>query len=219
MGYRRYAAWFCLCELMVMSRPVQARRVEITDFMLDRGRVRVGERFVASVEASGRPDFAVRYNGEPGRLPPGGWVAHGPGYRFLKSDDYGADSPHKDSGIWHKDNGRHDLDARRGIFTIRIDTTGWPPGEYDFLFMAANPTEQGAATKPFRVCVVAGDMPGSPLVQGVEIEVNGRRLTREEPAAPCRRPSPVSWQRTTVYLTQSVSPRASFANESIIVTN
>lgn len=153
--------------------------IRISDFMVDRTRVVSGQSFTVSIMATGAANYCIRHDRAPGVAPLPGWTPHGKQYAFVSSTDFTGPGPYKNAHICHKDNGQRDTDLRRDVFSITIDTSNWPDGEYAFAAMATNRPEVGnfrGELREFRIQVGGAPTPGpeQDVSRHVCIDVNGR---------------------------------------------
>ena len=163
-----------------------AQAIRITDIHVDKPRVQPGEPFTVAVMASGGANYCLRHDRLDQQQVLPGWRSHGDEYAFLPSSDFPGPGPYKNPENCHRDNGEHDLDDRDGVFRIAVDTTGWPEGAYQFLIMATNRPALGEYRGDARAfTILVGDVSGAGSIsQRLEIDVNQRRCTADDPGWP-----------------------------------
>jgi len=159
--------------------------ITITDWDVDKTSVRPGEALTVRIMAGGGANYCVRHNevGPDDVLP--GWQFHAPRYAFVPSGDFPGKGPYKNPYICHKDNGERDLDERRGVFAIKIDTAGWPEGTYSLSAMATNRPAVGSFRGDLRHFVVTVSKAPDRVDPGedrspVRILVNGKAAGSNE---------------------------------------
>lgn len=173
--------------LAVITAGAGAGTITISEVSVDKTVVRPGEAFTIAVAASGGANYCLRQNrfGRPA-LP--GWKEHGPDYAFLPSIDFTGAGPYKNPVICHQDNGARDTDPREGVFRVKVDTTGWPEGVYEFQAMATNRPAVGAYVGDACAVEITVTENPSTVSQGIrprfDIAVNGRQWTKASSGQP-----------------------------------
>jgi len=198
-----------LCPGVALGQAMQ-----ITDLHVDKRQLQPGETFTVAVMARGGANFCLRQDhfGTPPAVP--GWKEHGSDYAFLPSEDFSGPGPYKNAPLCHRDNGKRDLDQRKGAWRVAVDTAGWREGTYQFQILATNRPALGESagdTRAFAIVVGAAAASGAGGIHPrVEIAINAQRCSHGEESWPILSGRP---NRMTVALATSRGSQASNADK------
>ena len=198
--------------VILMSAAAEAEPIRITDFLVDKTGVAVGETFTVAMMATGKANLCIRHDHKQGEAVLPGWRPHGPGYAFLPSTDFPGPGPYKNPHFCHKDNGARDGDKREGVFKIAVSTHGWPEGRYSMLVMATNRPALGHYQGDVRAFEIAVAEPTAlPKPESVSsrfaISINDEACTKGSPDYPVYPGRP---NRLTVKADAASVPKAGY---------
>lgn len=180
--------WYAFPLMLVPTMAAPSESIQIADVHVDRMRVAPGQTFIVGARASDRANWCLRHDRAGGQPVLPGWKQHGDDYAFVPSEDFSGPGSYKNPDTCHKDNGRRDLDERKGVFRIAVDTAGWPEGAYRFQIMATNRPATGpyvGDARSFQIVVDSGaGLAAERISQPLEIAINGRHCIEGDPGWP-----------------------------------